>query len=218
MAYGMAGRSPKGVRPMGGNNPAIASDMNMRKQQFETALQQQQGQPGLPAQPTAEMQNMMAQGLNGQRQNMMTQGLGAEMQSYQSPKAYVPTTAGGLQAQPQQQNLERLSPGVYRNAQGQLVNAQGGRLPTPAPQQPQMGGMMQQPMANRPTPFNMDQFKMMLPHMNPGVAAGLGNPLVNTGYFTQPGQRLPMAPDATIRPAVMPNFTMPNFTMPTFNK
>jgi hypothetical protein len=213
MAYGMAGRSPKGVRPMGGNNPASALDMNMRKQQFETALQQQQGQPGLPAQPTAEMQNMMTQGFNATRQNMPQMTANADMQSYQSPKAYVPTTAGGLQAQPQQQNLERLSPGVYRNAQGQLVNAQGGRLPTPAPQQPQ-----QQPMANRPTPFNMDQFKMMLPYNNQGVAFGIGNALTNLGYFTQPGQQLPMAPDATVRPAVMPNFTMPNFTMPTFNK
>jgi hypothetical protein len=179
-----------------------------------------------------------------------------------------PKLAGGVKAQPD--NLERLSPGVYRTPQGNLVNAQGGRLPSARPEQPQqpqmpmqsqpmgspnamrptlgnmpqMGGMMQPPMgqgyspfmnylaqqpqdvqnkfaelmANRPTSFNTDQFKMMLPYTNPGVAAGLGNALVNTGYFTQPGQRLPMAPDATIRPAVMPNLTMPNFTMPTFNK
>lgn len=47
-------------------------------------------------------------------------------------------------SQPQPQPLTRLSPGVYRDASGALVNQQGGMLPN----QPQRGGMAQ-PM---PTP------------------------------------------------------------------
>lgn len=43
------------------------------------------------------------------------------------------------QPQPQPQQLTRLSPGVYRDASGALVNQQGGALPN----QPQRGGMAQ---------------------------------------------------------------------------
>lgn len=65
--------------------------------------------------------------------------------------------AGQGEQQPQQ--LTRLSPGVYRNPEGQLTNAQGGALPFPAPQQqmqmPQ--GMMQPPQADGMMPFQPGQ-------------------------------------------------------------
>lgn len=36
---------------------------------------------------------------------------------------------GALQRDPNMQNLQRVSPGVYKNAQGQIVKPSGGRLP-----------------------------------------------------------------------------------------
>lgn len=57
---------------------------------------------------------------------------------------FPPTQSSQPQPQPQPQQLTRLSPGVYRDASGALVNQQGGMLPN----QPQRGGMAQ-PM---PTP------------------------------------------------------------------
>jgi hypothetical protein len=138
-----------------------------------------------------------------------------------------PKLAGGLKAQPE--NLERLSPGVYRGPQGNLVNAQGGRLPSARPEQPQQPQMPMQtqpvgtPMAMRPTPQTMPQMPQMAGMMQPPMGQGY-SPFMN--YLAQQPQDVQnkfaelMAnqQNTTMRPAVMPTFQMPNFTMPTFNK
>lgn len=72
-----------------------------------------------------------------------------------------------LENAPGQGNLERVSAGVYRNPQGQLVNPQGQQMP------------QQQPMAMRPN-FPMN------PGMTPGLAQNMGNYLQNAGYFNKP--------------------------------
>lgn len=112
-----------------------------------------------------------------------------------------------LENAPGQGNLERVSPGVYRNQQGQLVNPQGQLMPE-QPRQPQM------PMQTQPygPPMGMAQ----------GLAQGLGNYLQqNPGYiFNKPNsnnfnvdmsQMQPygspqFANQPMMRPAVMPNY------------
>lgn len=104
-----------------------------------------------------------------------------------------------LENAPGQGNLERVSPGVYRNPRGELVNPQGQLMP----QQPQM------PMQTLPygVPTGMGQ----------GVAQGLGNYLQqNPGYifkFNKPNSNFNVdmsqaqfANQPMMRPAVMPNY------------
>lgn len=78
------------------------------------------------------------------------------------------------------QNLQRVSPGVYRNAQGGLVNSSGGALPGQRPQQPPP----QRPPMNNPAP-------------RPGQ-----NPPPNNGNM--PSNAFPM-PGGYERSAVMPD-------------
>ena len=144
-----------------------------------------------------------------------------------------PKLAGGVKAQPD--NLERLSPGVYRGPQGNLVNAQGGRLPSARPEQPQMPMQTQPvgtPMAMRPTPQTMPQMPQMGGMMQPPQMGGMMQPPMGQGYSPfmnylaqQPqdvqnkfAELMANQQNTTMRPAVMPTFQMPNFTMPTFNK
>lgn len=111
-----------------------------------------------------------------------------------------------LENAPGQDNLERVSPGVYRNQQGQLVNPQGQQMP----QQPQM-------------PQGMVQFQPYKPPMGmgQGVAQGLGNYLQqNPGYiFNKPNSNFNVdmsqmqpygspqfANQPMMRPAVMPSY------------
>jgi len=73
--------------------------------------------------------------------------------------------AGQGEQQPQQ--LNRLSPGVYRNAQGELVNSsnqpfsqsmiRAGQNPTPPQQTPMPQGMMQPPQTDGMMPFQPGQ-------------------------------------------------------------
>lgn len=98
-----------------------------------------------------------------------------------------------LENAPGQGNLERVSPGVYRNPRGELVNPQGQLMP----QQPQM------PMQTLPygMPMGMGQ------GMAQGMAQGLGNWLgTNQNSSNQ-----------MMRPAVMPTFTGMNGMFP-YNK
>ena len=80
-----------------------------------------------------------------------------------------PKTGGGLKAP--QQPLQRLSPGVYRGPEGNLVNAQGGQLPTgnlPEARKPEPQGMTQAPtIGMRPTPGNMPQMPQFGGMMQP---------------------------------------------------
>lgn len=68
---------------------------------------------------------------------------------------------GALAAMPK--GLQRMSPGVYRNPQGQLVGSQGQRLPNQQPQRPSM---------NVPQP---DKMPMGPGNQMPGIAAGFGS-------------------------------------------
>lgn len=93
--------------------------------------------------------------------------------------------AGVAQGLAQGAGLKRLSPGVYRNPQGQLVNSKGGSLPNQQPQRPQqmpnrfndissiLGGAAgqqpqnpylrfdQQPQWRQPAPYQPGQGNMM---------------------------------------------------------
>jgi len=102
--------------------------------------------------------------------------------------------AGALARDPK---LSRVSPGVYRNAQGGLVNSRGGALPGQRPQQPQ------RPIQQVPGRY--------LP----------GNPSQNRGGQQQPAT-IPPAPNAgqtngsdypreEYRPAVMPRNWFENY-------
>lgn len=104
-----------------------------------------------------------------------------------------------------QQELTRLSPGVYRNAQGQLTNAQGGGLPfsTPQPQQqfspsqsflsPEQQQMLMQKQAGQsdiPIPGAMTLDYVVGRDGQSLPWAQGARP--NMGFAGQPGQQLPM--------------------------
>ena len=132
-----------------------------------------------------------------------------------------PKTGGPLNAP--QQPLQRLSPGVYRGPEGNLVNAQGGQLPTgnlPEARKPEPQGMAQAPtIGMRPTPGNMPQMPQM-----PQFGGMVQPP--QQGGMMQPPQFSPFAnwmaqqpqemqkqfaqqmqqPQPMMRPAVMPSY------------
>lgn len=122
---------------------------------------------------------------------------------------------GALAAAPKQiQPLQRLSPGVYRGANGQLVNQQGGALPNqphpyPQPSQPTQAGMP--PMHTLPQPLQPQggqvpswvsgEFsRQPLPYQQPmqnligaatGAANNMGQAYGNKPYYFPQGQQVP---------------------------
>lgn len=74
--------------------------------------------------------------------------------------------AGALAKDP---TLNRVSPGVYRNAQGNLVNSRGGALPGQRPQQPQPP---QRPPTQSSTPGRMPQPRPQMPNVRAPSQAG----------------------------------------------
>lgn len=134
-----------------------------------------------------------------------------------------PKTGGGLNAP--QQPLQRLSPGVYRGPEGNLVNAQGGQLPTgnlPEARKPEPQSMAQAPtIGMRPTPGNMPQMPQMPqfggmmqpPQFSPFANWMAQQPQEMQKQFAQQMQQ----PQPMMRPAVMPTFTGMNGMFP-YNK
>ena len=143
-----------------------------------------------------------------------------------------PKTGGPLQAP--QQPLQRLSPGVYRGPEGNLVNARGRELPgqnMPEARESQPQGMAQAPvMGMKPPPG----YTPMMPQMP--QFGGMGQP-PQQGGMMQPPQFNPFAnymaqqpqemqkqfaqqmqqPQPMMRPAVMPTFSGMNGMFP-YNK
>ena len=132
-----------------------------------------------------------------------------------------PKTGGPLQAP--QQPLQRLSPGVYRGPEGNLVNAQGGTLPggnLPQTRQPQPQSMAQQPMMAmpRPTPGNMPMMPQLPQMPQMPQYGGMPQFMQQGGMMQPPQQNGMMQPNQQVmRPAVMPTFPGMNGMFP-YNK
>lgn len=76
--------------------------------------------------------------------------------------------------------LQRMSPGVYRNPQGQLVNSKGGELPGQRQKRPQPQQIPQRPSMTVPN-------QQMITDAIAGVGAGAGAAFGNKPYQKQPG-------------------------------
>jgi hypothetical protein len=76
--------------------------------------------------------------------------------------------------------LQRMSPGVYRNPQGQLVNSKGGELPGQRQKRPQPQQIPQRPSMTVPN-------QQMITDAIAGVGAGAGSAFGNKPYQKQPG-------------------------------
>jgi hypothetical protein len=77
--------------------------------------------------------------------------------------------AGALAKDP---TLKRVSPGVYRNAQGGLVNSRGGALPGQRPQRSQRSQLLQRPPTQSSTPGRMPQPRPQMPNVRAPSQAG----------------------------------------------
>ena len=96
------------------------------------------------------------------------------------PVAKVPAgVMAGVGAGLNKPNLQRVSPGVYRNPQGQLVKSTTGNLPSQQPQKPPFQAMPARTVA--------PQQPMQYPQMQPGMMYAGGSPNFNeaTGQYNQ---------------------------------
>jgi len=96
------------------------------------------------------------------------------------PVAKVPAgVMAGVGAGLNKPNLQRVSPGVYRNPQGQLVKSTTGNLPSQQPQKPPFQAMPGRAVA--------PQQPMQYPQMQPGMMYAGGSPNFNeaTGQYNQ---------------------------------
>jgi len=187
MANGMAGTSPSTGGPMrAGPNINPQTGQRYRNTIADLQTMQRSGQ---------QLNQMQLDRLQNAPEYKNTLGDLRAMQ--RSGQELSPFQMNRLENAPGQGNLERVSPGVYRNQQGQLVNPQGQQMPQ-QPQQPQM------PMQTLPygMPTGMGQ----------GVAQGLGNWLGTNPQGLQQNSNNQM-----IRPAVMPTFPGMNGMFP-YNK